>query len=149
MKTTQEISRFTARLKARELKATQQRIAVHEAMMELGHASADMVSDWISKVSDTKITVASIYNTLSQLADSGFYKRRLSYNNKMYFDVNPSKHLHIYDSASNEYKDVFDDELIEMVENYFRHRRFKGYKVDDIDIQLICHSTKRNKEQIQ
>lgn len=148
MKTPQEISRFTARLKTRGLKATQQRIAVHEAMMELGHASADMVSDWISKVSDTKITVASIYNTLSQLADSGLYKRRLSYN-KMYFDVNPSKHFHIYDSTVNEYKDVFDDEFIEMVENYFRHRRFKGYKVDDIDIQLICHSSKRNKEQIQ
>lgn len=147
MKTTQDISRFTTRLKFRGLKATRQRIAVHEAMMELGHASADMVSDWISTNADTKITVASVYNTLSQLAELGFYKRRMSHTNKMFFDVNPSKHLHLYDSSSSEYRDVFDDEFVEMVENYFRRRRFKGYKVDDIDVQLICHSTKRNKDQ--
>ena len=35
---------FKHLLRRHSLKATPQRMAVHEAMMELGHASADMVS---------------------------------------------------------------------------------------------------------
>ena len=49
---------FRAALKSKGMKATSQRLAVHEAMLELGHASADMVTDWISDKGKTKITVA-------------------------------------------------------------------------------------------
>ena len=36
---------FKALLKKHSLKATPQRLAVHEAMMSLGHACADMVTE--------------------------------------------------------------------------------------------------------
>ena len=41
------VEEFKRLLKKHNLKATQQRIAVHEAMLALGHASADMVTDTI------------------------------------------------------------------------------------------------------
>ena len=41
------VEEFKRLLKKHNLKATQQRIAVHEAMLALGHASADMVTDKI------------------------------------------------------------------------------------------------------
>ena len=41
------LEEFKAILKKHSLKATPQRLAVHEAMMNLGHASADMVTDAI------------------------------------------------------------------------------------------------------
>lgn len=130
---------FLVVLKSHSLKATPQRIAVHEAMMALGHASADMVNDYIREHNQAKVTVASVYNILTQLALFGVYKHRLSANNKMYFDVNPSRHIHLYDTVSNEYKDVFDDVLMGEIEGRLKRRRFKGYKVDGIDIQIICH----------
>ena len=130
-------------LKARGLKATPQRLAVHEAMLELGHASADMVTDYIIAKGKTKVTVASVYNVLSQLALHGIYKHRLSANNKMYFDVNSSKHMHLYDTYNNEFKDVFDEELFEILEEKLKHKRFKGYKIDGIDVQIICHPSHR------
>ncbi len=136
---------YLAALKLHSLKATPQRLAVHEAMMVLGHASADMVNDYISEHNTTKVTTASVYNILSQLALFGVYKHRLSANNKMYFDVNPSRHIHLYDTTSNQYKDVFDDELMDAIEGRLKRRRFKGYKVDGIDIQIICHSASRRK----
>ena len=38
------IDEFKKILKKYDLKATQQRLAVHKAMLNLGHASADMVA---------------------------------------------------------------------------------------------------------
>lgn len=137
---------FVSRLKAKGLKATPQRLSVHQAMTELGHASADMVCDWISSHGDVKVTVASVYNILTQLTLLGFYRHRLSANNKMYFDVLSSPHMHLYDSVRNEYKDIVDEELTELVEAHLKRRRFRGYKVDYIDIQLICHPTRKPKD---
>ena len=72
------IETFKTSLKRHGLKATPQRLAVHEAMMKLGHASADMVTEEIRKNGTTKVTVASVYNILSNLALLGIYDHRLS-----------------------------------------------------------------------
>ena len=55
------IETFKTDLKRHGLKATPQRLAVHQAMMKLGHASADMVTDEIKKNGATKVTVAYVY----------------------------------------------------------------------------------------
>ena len=54
MPTTDE---FRTRLKRHGLKATRQRLEVHEAMRTLGHASADMVSEEIGRRGNVKVTV--------------------------------------------------------------------------------------------
>ena len=77
------LEEFKLLLKKNSLKATPQRLAVHQAMMELGHASVDMVAERIQKAG-VKITTASVYNILSQLALTGIYNYRMSANNKMY-----------------------------------------------------------------
>ena len=139
------IEQFKNILKAHSLKATPQRIAVHEAMLRLGHASVDMVTEEIRKRNNTKVTVASVYNILTNMAMLGIYHHRLSSNNKMYFDVNTFRHFHIYDCENHQYKDVVDNEFAEMVERYFSKRRFRGYSIENIDIQLIGRPTKRKK----
>ena len=128
---------FKAILKKHSLKATPQRLAVHEAMTELGHASADMVTELIQSKGTAKVTLASVYNILTQMAMLKVYSYRLSANNKMYFDVNTFKHIHFYDQESHTYKDVIDDELVALIESYLGRKRFKGYKLESIDIQLI------------
>lgn len=139
------MDQFKKVLKTHSLKATPQRLAVHEAMLKLGHASADMVTEEILKSSSTKVTVASVYNILTNMALLGIYHHRLSSNNKMYFDVNTFRHLHIYDCENHQYKDVVDNELMELVENHFVKRRFRGYSIEHIDIQLIGRPTKKKR----
>ena len=134
---------FKLILKKHSLKATPQRLAVHDAMMTLGHACADMVTEEIARKGNTKITVASVYNVLTQMAMLGIYDYRLSANNKMYFDVNTFKHIHLYDHENHVFKDVIDDELISMIEAHLTRKRFKGYKVEGIDIQLIGKPTRK------
>jgi Fe2+ or Zn2+ uptake regulation protein len=131
------IEEFKIVLKKHSLKATPQRLAVHEAMISLGHASADMVTEAIQAKGTTKVTVASVYNILTQLAMLGVYDYRLSSNNKMYFDVNTFGHMHFYDKENHLFKDVIDDDLLALIQSHLGRKRFKGYKVESIDIQII------------
>ena len=139
------LDEFRTRLKRHGLKATRQRLEVHEAMMVLGHASADMVSEEIGRRGVVKVTTASVYNILSQLADLHIYTRRLSANNKMYFDISTIRHVHLYDRENHRYRDVFDEELMDLVQAHLKRRKFRGFTVEDIDIQLIARPTRKSK----
>ena len=134
---------FRKLLKSHDLKATPQRIAVHSVMMEMVHASADMVYEAIVKAGNCRITQASVYNILSGLADEGIYSRRMSANSKMIFDINTFRHVHLYDTRNHELLDVDAEELLAAAEQGIRRRRFRGYKIDDIDIQILCHPTRK------
>lgn len=137
------IEEFKEILKKHSLKATPQRLAVHEAMVTLGHACADMVTSEILKQGKAKVTVASVYNILTQLAMLGIYHHRMSCNNKMYFDVNTFPHCHFYDQENHTYRDVIDDDLVAMIHSHLSRKRFRGYRIDGIDIQITGRPTKR------
>lgn len=136
---------FRESLRKHNLKVTPQRIAVHEAMMHLGHASADMVAEHIKEEGSTKVTVASVYNILTQMTLLGIYRHRMSDSNKMFFDVNTFNHMHLYDTTDSSYVDVSDDELFEEIERKISGRRFRGYKVDGIDVSIIVHPSTRKR----
>ena len=137
------LEEFKAILKKHALKATPQRLAVHEAMMNLGHASADMVTDAIKEKETAKVTVASVYNILTHMAMLGIYHYRLSANNKMYFDVNTFKHIHFYDQSNHVFRDVIDDELVQLIETHLSRKKVKGYKIESFDIQLVGRPTRK------
>lgn len=133
---------FRTQLRRNKLKATRQRIAVHEVMMDMGHASAEMVRDELLR-RGSPVTTASVYNILSQLADRRIYIQRLSATNKMFFDVNNTRHIHLYDRENHTFRDIVDEELQTLVNAHLKRRKFKGYSVEDIDIQIIAHPTAR------
>ena len=137
------IEEYKEILKKHSLKATPQRLAVHEAMMSLGHACADMVTETIKEKNTAKVTLASVYNILTHMAMLGVYNYRLSANNKMYFDVNTFKHIHFYDQDNHVFKDVVDDELVSLIESHLSRKRVKGYKIESFDIQLVGRPTRK------
>ena len=136
---------FKTMLRRHGLKATSQRLAVHGAMMELVHASAEMVAEKIAATSQVKITQSSVYNILSQLALHGIYRNRLSTTNKMFFDVVPTRHIHMYDREGNVWRDLVDEDLDALVNAHLKRRKFKGFTIEDIDIQLIARPTRKTK----
>ena len=136
------IEEFKKLLKKHSLKSTQQRLAVHNAMLKLGHASADMVTEEIRSQGTTNVTVASVYNILSQIALLGIYDHRMSANNKMYFDVNTFRHIHLYDYVNNTFKDVIDDDFMDNLDAYFARKKFKGYRVECVDVQIVCRPSR-------
>lgn len=142
---TEAMDIFKATLKAKGLKATAQRVAVHEAMLHIGHASVDQVAEYLSSRAGSKVTVSSVYNILSQMASIGIYAQRMSANNKMYFDVTPRTHMHLYDTVNHTFTDIDDRGLVEAVTAELKKRKFKGYKIDGIDMQIICHPTRKKR----
>ena len=136
------IEEFKKLLKKHSLKSTQQRLAVHNAMLKLGHASADMVTEEIKSQGTTNVTVASVYNILSQIALLGIYDHRMSANNKMYFDVNTFRHIHLYDYVNNTFKDIIDDDFMDNLDAYFAKKKFKGYRVECVDVQIVCRPSR-------
>lgn len=136
------IEEFKKLLKKHSLKSTQQRLAVHNAMLKLGHASADMVTEEIRSQGTTNVTVASVYNILLQIALLGIYDHRMSANNKMYFDVNTFRHIHLYDYVNNTFKDVIDDDFMDNLDAYFAKKKFKGYRVECVDVQIVCRPSR-------
>lgn len=136
---------FRSQLRRHNLRATQQRLAVHEVMMALEHASADMVQNELA-ARGASVTVASVYNILSQLADYHIYGRRLSATNKMFFDIEGSRHIHLYDRENHNYRNLQDEELSELVAAHLKRRKFKGYTVEGIDIQIIAKPTRKTKK---
>lgn len=137
---------FRTQLRRHGLKATRQRLAVHDAMMVLVHASADMVRDYLRE-RGAAVTVTSVYNILSQLADEHIYSRRLSTAGKMFFDVESYHHVHLYDREHHSYRNLQDEELDQLVSARLKRRKFKGFTIEDIDIQLIARPTSRKKRQ--
>ena len=136
---------FRSQLRRHDLRATQQRLAVHEVMMALEHASADMVQKELA-ARGASVTVASVYNILSQLADYRIYSRRLSATNKMFFDIEGSRHIHMYDRENHLYRNLQDEELSDLVAAHLKRRKFKGYTVEGIDIQIIAKPTCKTKK---
>ena len=134
---------FKFQLKKAGLKATAQRLAVHRAMMELEHASADAVAASIEEEGLVKITQSSVYNILAQLSELGIYRQRLSINNKMYFDVCNHRHIHMYDIVNHTFRDLPPDELQDLVLERLRKKKFKGFKVEGVEIQILARPNKR------
>jgi Fe2+ or Zn2+ uptake regulation protein len=139
------LEEFSSQLRRHNMKATRQRLAVHGVMMELEHASADMVREKLAE-RGTAITTASVYNILAQLADYRIYGRRLSATSKMFFDVDPSRHIHLYDRESHVYRNLVDEQLSTLVAAQLKRRRFKGYTVEDLDVQIIAKPTRKKKK---
>ena len=135
---------FKEALKAKGLKATAQRTAVHRAMMQLGHASADEVLEHLRENDpQSKVTVASVYNFLPQMVDLGIYAIRLGPSSKMYYDVNPTPHAHLYDTKNGKYMDVMSEDILQSVRQALSHHRFKGYRVSDVDVTIKCIPTRK------
>lgn len=141
------LEEFRTLLRRHHLKATRPRMAVHEVMMELYHASADMVCEELSR-RGSPVTQTSVYNILSQLAENHVYGRRMSSGGKMFFDVVAARHIHLYDRENHTYRDLADEELAALVASHLKRRKFKGYTIEDIDIQIVAKPTNRKTKNI-
>ena len=53
------------------------------------------------------------------------------------------RHLHLYDTRSEAWRDLDDEELLNWLEAHFKGRRFRGYKIEGFEVQLLCRPTRK------
>lgn len=124
-------------IKNSNLKVTPQRIAVLEALNNLkDHPTADKIKEYVVK-NHPHIAVGTIYKTLETFVEKGLVKKVKTEQDVMRYDAILDKHHHLYCEDTERIEDYFDDQLNEMLEEYFKKRRIPNFKVKDIKLQII------------
>jgi Fur family peroxide stress response transcriptional regulator len=119
------------------LKITPQRIAVLEAINTLtDHPTSECIIDFIRK-NHPNIAVGTVYKTLETFVEKGIIKRVKTDKDVMRYDAITEKHHHLYSSDSGRIEDYFDDELNNVLAEYFSKKQIKGFEVKDIKLQII------------
>ncbi len=131
---TEEIRRS---LVEKGLKVTPQRIAVLEAVTILNnHPSADHIIEYIRKT-HPNVSTATVYKVLDALAENGLIKRVKTERDIMRYDAILDKHHHLYCSESDRIEDYSDEQLDQMLEDYFRRKDIPGFSIEDVKLQII------------
>jgi Fur family peroxide stress response transcriptional regulator len=124
-------------LKDSNLKVTPQRVAVLEALNNLkDHPTADKIKEYVVK-NHPNIAVGTIYKTLETFVEKGLVKKVKTEKDVMRYDAILDNHHHLYCEATERIEDFFDNQLNEMLEEYFKKKRIPNFKVKDIKLQII------------
>ena len=118
------------------LKVTPQRIAVLDALMKLkNHPPAEKVIKHIRK-NHPNIAVGTVYNVMETFADREIIQKVKTDNDVMKYDAVLDSHHHLYCSQSDKIRDYFDDELDCIITEYFKKKKIKGFKIEEIKLQI-------------
>lgn len=135
------------RLVACGLKATQQRIVVFEAVMELHgqHPTAEDVYQRL-KPANPSISLGTVYKTLDTFAETCLVKRALSEEGGKRYDANTQVHNHIYCSNTKEILDFEDAELEQLLKEFFSKRKLENFEIKGVSVQLTGNKVEPDKK---
>jgi Fur family peroxide stress response transcriptional regulator len=126
-----EMSEIRNRLTDNGLKVTPQRVAILEAIIALNnHPTAENIIDFIRK-NHPNIATATVYKVLDILIENKLIKRVKTDRDIMRYDGIMEHHHHLYCSECDLIEDYMDEELDELLKEYFKKKNFKGFYVED------------------
>jgi Fur family peroxide stress response transcriptional regulator len=118
------------------LKITPQRIAVLDAMKTIdGHPTADNVIEFIRR-NHPHIAIGTVYKTLDVFVEKGLLKKVKTEKDIMRYERAKDIHHHLYCNESERIEDYFDQELDDLLNEYFLRKNITNFKVQDIKLQI-------------
>jgi len=127
---------FRERLKEKGLKVTPQRVAIYEAIVSLkNHPTAENVIEYI-KVNHPNISVGTVYKVLDSLIENTLLKKVKTEKDIMRYDAILSNHHHLYCIETERIEDYEDENLNELINNYFKNKKIKNFNVKEIKLQI-------------
>ena len=123
-------------LKQKGLKVTPQRIAIYEAVLNLNSPpTAEKVIDYI-KSNHPNISVATVYKVLDSLVTNELLKKVKSEKGGMRYDAIMTNHHHLYCSSTDRIEDYEDEQLDEVINEYFKKKKIENFTIQDIKLQI-------------
>lgn len=124
------------KLSERGLRVTPQRLAILDAINKIGgHPSADKIIEHI-RLSHPNIASGTVYKVLDTLIENKLLKRVTTDRDVRRYDGIMQKHHHLYCIESDVIEDYVDEELDELLKNYFKNKNIKGFIVEDFELQI-------------
>lgn len=130
------IENSTQKLKESGLKVTPQRLAILEAIYALGnHPTAENIQEYIRKV-HPNIATGTIYKVLDVLVENKLIRKVKTERDIMRYDGEMDHHHHLYCESCDLIEDYRDEELDQLLENYFKEKKFSGFEISEIRLQI-------------
>ncbi len=127
---------FREQLKSKGLKVTPQRVAIYEAVAELhNHPTAENIIEYI-KSNHPNISVGTVYKVLDSLVENNLLRKVKNEKDIMRYDAIMSHHHHLYCSETDRIEDFEDPQLDQFITEYFKKKKIKNFKVQDIKLQI-------------
>jgi Fur family transcriptional regulator, iron response regulator len=105
---------FINRLRSSGLRPTKQRLIICKVLFDRKdtfHFTIDNLKKKIEKNTKSKISLATVYNTVHAFKNSGYLKEISLQGNKTFFDTNSTSHHHFYDQDSGDLMDIKDEDV--------------------------------------
>ena len=121
------------KLRSSGLRPTKQRVEIAKFLFEREktfHFTVESLNKLLTKKSDSKIALATIYNTVHAFKTAGHLSEVEVRGNKTYFDTNVSNHHHFYDSDTSELIDIdANDVIIQKIPKAPNGKKIKNVEV--------------------
>jgi Fur family transcriptional regulator, peroxide stress response regulator len=124
------------KLTEKGLKITPQRISILEAIYKLNnHPTAENI---LAYIHDThpNIATGTVYKVLDTLVENTLIKKVKTDADVMRYDGMVENHHHLYCSDCDLIEDYVDDELDELLKEYFKKKKIPGFEIEDIVLQI-------------
>lgn len=127
---------ISRQLTEKGLKVTPQRIAILEAVYIMNnHPSAEDILRLVRKKIPS-IATGTVYHILETLVDHKIINRVKTDHDNMRYDGITAKHHHLYCSECDRIEDYFDDELDQLLKDYFRDKKLPDFTLEDVVLQI-------------
>jgi len=124
------------RLSDKGLKVTPQRILILEKIYTLNnHPSAEKIIREVKK-HHPNISPGTVYKVLDTLVKNELIKKVPTDNGVMRYDGILEKHHHLYCAECNIIQDYFDEELDELLRDYFKKKNIEGFQIDEMKLEI-------------
>ncbi|HOU64249.1 MAG: transcriptional repressor [Bacteroidales bacterium] len=131
-----DLQQISEKFRQNKLKITPQRIAIYNALLErTDHPTAEVIYQEIQP-QFPGISLSTVYNTLEMLCEKGLIQKVKTGRDNMRYDAIEQPHHHLYSAQTDRMEDYFDEELDQWLKEYFSRKHIKGFKIQDIKLQI-------------
>lgn len=130
------IEEIRNKLSQKGLKVTPQRLAILDAIYKLGnHPTADKIIEYIRK-GNPNIASGTVYKVLDTLIENELVKRVTTDRDVMRYDGVLDNHHHLYCNECDVIEDYKDEDLDNLLKDYFENKKIKGFQINEIILQI-------------
>ena len=124
------------KLSEKGLKITPQRMAILEAVCTLNnHPTAENIIEFIHR-KQPNIATGTVYQVLDTFVEHKIIRKVKTDRDVTRYDGITENHHHLYCSECDLIEDYFDKDLDNLLDEYFKNKPLKGFKIKDIVLQI-------------
>ena len=124
------------KLSEKGLKVTPQRLTILDAIYKLGnHPTAEKIIEHIRQ-DNPNIASGTVYKVLDTLIDNKLVKKVYTDKDVMRYDGILENHHHLYCSENDIIEDYIDEELDNLIRDYFQDHKIKNFHITEFALQI-------------